>query len=138
MSIRGIKHWKDWLHPIATVVGAWGGFPKPPEIFLELTKYELFRWFLVFVLAYQGGADEDLRQALIITVVFYLTTKLLNLREIVGNNQHAPNMIYPTSVDSLPVKDQHEAQAQIQSSTQVTTNEETAPATEQFFGGYYL
>ena len=54
-----VNSWKDWLHPIATVLGAWGGFPKPPRVFLELTKYELFRWFLVFVLAYQGGADEE-------------------------------------------------------------------------------
>ena len=82
--MNGIKHWKDWLHPIATVMGAWGGFPKPPKMFLELTKFELFRWFLVFTLAYQGGADEEVKQALIITIIFYLITKLLDLRDVVG------------------------------------------------------
>jgi len=73
--------WKDILHPIATVVGAWGGFPKPPIFFKKLAQYEIFQWFLVFLLAYQGGADEDLAQAFAVTIGLYLITKILKLGE---------------------------------------------------------
>ena len=134
--MNGIKHWKDWLHPIATVMGAWGGFPKPPKVFLELTRFELFRWFLVFVLAYQGGAEEDIRQALAITVIFYLVTKLLDLRDVVSDLNYGETAVIryrklPPAAEQQ--QDAREASAEIQ--------EEQAQAesqTEQFFGGYYI
>lgn len=61
---------------LATVLGAWGGFPDPPQFFKDLTKYQLFKYYLVFVLLYQGGAGQDITLALLITVVFYIVTKV--------------------------------------------------------------
>lgn len=131
--MNGIKHWKDWLHPIATVLGAWGGFPKPPKIFLELTKFELVRWFLVFILAYQGGAEEDIRQALIITVIFYLSTKLLDLRDVVNEE----NIKYQEIVAPVITQEQAKQQsAQIQEA-QAQAAQDAQAKNEQFYGGYY-
>lgn len=159
LNITGIKNWKDWLHPVATVLGAWGGFPRPPKIFLELTKYELFRWFLIFVLAYQGGADEDLKQALIITTIFYLITKLLDLRDVVNDVSGAEDQ---KKSNLLAQKDAREQSAAIQAAQTAARQAASAAAieateaagadaaaaqaagadaaakTEAFFGGYYV
>lgn len=149
--MNGIKRWKDWLHPIATVLGAWGGFPKPPKIFLELTRFELFRWFLVFTLAYQGGAEEDVRQALIITVIFYLITKLLDLRDVVSDVAYSDSAVIRhqdirASANLLAQKDARAASAEVQAvqtaahevSTDEAQAEAQAQAAEAFYGGYYL
>ena len=49
---------KNYIHPIATVLIAWAiaanGFPQPPQLFKNLVQNELFQYFLVFVLVYQG------------------------------------------------------------------------------------
>lgn len=144
--MQGFKYWKDWLHPVATVMGAWGGFPKPPEAFLALTKYELFQWFLVFVLAYQGGAEEDIRQALIITVIFYLVTKLLDLRDV--SPQHHGMLPAPpisnADAQQIALEDAAKVQAAQAAATQAAqaaaaqaTTKAEAQA-EAFFGGYYI
>lgn len=56
----------------ATIVGAFGGFPQPPKAFVNLTKYSIVQWLLVFVLAYQGGAGQDIPFAVGATVVTFL------------------------------------------------------------------
>jgi hypothetical protein len=153
--MNGVKHWKDWLHPIATVMGAWGGFPKPPKVFLELTRFELFRWFLVFILAYQGGAEEDIRQALIITVIFYLITKLLDLRDVVSNVSYTDSAV--VRYQELPPATQQQQEARAESAevqaAQAAAREAAAAAAaeaaaqaeaesqaqaEAFYGGYYI
>jgi hypothetical protein len=158
--MNGIKHWKDWIHPIATVMGAWGGFPKPPKVFLELTRFELFRWFLVFILAYQGGAEEDIRQALIITVMFYLVTKLLNLRDVVSDIDYNETAVVryrqlpPATQQQQAARDAsaevQAAQAAAREAAAAAAEEARAAAeaeqaeqareaaTEAFFGGYYV
>ena len=82
-----VMNWTDWIHASATVIGAWGGFPKPPKLFLDLTKFEIFQWFL---LAYQGGAGEDIRAAVIITVGLYLVSKILSLKELIDLQRALP------------------------------------------------
>ena len=149
--MNSIKHWKDWLHPVATVMGAWGGFPKPPKLFLELTRFEIFRWFLVFILAYQGGAEEDIKGALLITVVFYLTTKLLDLRDVVNDVAYSETEVMrfrPKNKQQLEQQQQLEQSSDIQdaqaaakiaaadAAAQVVQNSESTP--EAFFGGYYI
>ena len=76
--------WQKIVHPVATVLGAWGGFPEPPSFFKRLTKNELFQYFLVFVLVYQGGEKMEIATSLMVTVGLYLLTKILNLRTLVG------------------------------------------------------
>ena len=82
--------WKDIIHPMATVLGAWGGFPPPPKIFQQLVKNELVQYLLVFLLTYQGGGNEDIALSLMVTVGLYLVTKILNLRSFIGDLQTQP------------------------------------------------
>jgi len=56
----------------ATLIGAFGGFPEPPKVFINLTKYTIVQWLLVFILAYQGGAGQDISFAVGATVFTFL------------------------------------------------------------------
>ena len=85
--------WKEIIHPLATVLGAWGGFPKPPAIFRRLASSELFRYFLVFALVYQGGGGENIARSVMVTVGFYLAAKILDLRTLVGDLEQQAHYI---------------------------------------------
>lgn len=63
---------------VATVIGAWGGFPSPPKRFQEIISNPLIQWSLVFVLAYQGGGGQDIQLSLIGTFILYVLYQLLN------------------------------------------------------------
>ena len=43
-------------------MGAFGGFPTPPKLFIQLFNITGFRWFALFLLIWQGaggGAEGD-------------------------------------------------------------------------------
>ena len=63
---------EQWLLALATGIGAYGGFPKPPKAFEKFAKTELAQWTLVFVLLYQGGAGQDVRFAISVTIAMYI------------------------------------------------------------------
>ena len=70
---------KSIILALATGVGAFGGFPAAPPQFVELTKNEMVKWALVFVLVYQGGSGQDPKlAALIVAVMFALHKALTN------------------------------------------------------------
>ena len=77
-----LKSMQDWLLPLVIMLGMAGGFPQPPAIFFALTQFELYRWALVFFLVY-GLGNQDVQNALIVTISFYLASKLLALRDAV-------------------------------------------------------
>ncbi len=58
--------------PLATAIGAFGGFPDPPKIFEDLIKFEIIKWFLVFVLIYQGGGGADIEFSFFVTIIVYV------------------------------------------------------------------
>ena len=68
---------KQLILPLATAIGAYGGFPNPPRVFSELTQNELVRWALVWVLIYQGGSGQDSKLALLITALMYAIHKAI-------------------------------------------------------------
>ena len=72
--------WKLLL-VLATVLGAFGGFPEPPKIFKTLTEYEIVQWALVAVLAYQGGAGENIFLSGLVTAVIYILYKGVRMFE---------------------------------------------------------
>lgn len=67
----------NYILVVATLLGAFGGFPEPPKMFKELTKHDMVKWFLVFVLLYQGGAGQDIQLAAMITGIAYLLYKFV-------------------------------------------------------------
>ena len=62
---------------LATAVGAFGGFPPAPKGFAELTQNEVVQYALLYVLIYQGGASQDQKLALMITLFVYALNKLM-------------------------------------------------------------
>lgn len=66
---------------VATLMGAFGGFPDPPRVFKVLTKNEFAQWAMVFILLYQGGAGQDVELAAMITVGAFVVYKLLKYQE---------------------------------------------------------
>ena len=69
---------KQILLAFATAIGAYGGFPNAPAAFSLLTRYEIFQWFLVFVLIYQGGGGQDIKFSLMITAALYMVHVILD------------------------------------------------------------
>lgn len=65
--------WTLWKFVVAfaTMIGAFGGFPQPPRSFQWLASWQVFQWFVVFVLLYQGGTGEDAILAALITLLTY-------------------------------------------------------------------
>ena len=67
---------KPLILPIVTAIGAFGGFPQPPKVFGRLIKYEPVQYFLLFCLIWQGGAEQDWKLALKVTLVLYIIVTL--------------------------------------------------------------
>lgn len=62
----------------ATLLGAFGGFPKPPQQMTKIVnQYPLLSWVLVFVLVWQGGGGQDVQFSVLITVLAFIIYKLL-------------------------------------------------------------
>jgi hypothetical protein len=73
-----------WILPLATAIGAWGGFPDAPQVFKDVVESnELFRYLMVFVLVWQGGGGQNVRTAFIATAIVYFVTKLLEVRRMI-------------------------------------------------------
>ena len=60
---------------IATAIGSFGGFPEPPQIFMDMAKYEPFKWLMMFVLILQGGGGFDIKNSLIGTALVFAVYK---------------------------------------------------------------
>ena len=74
-----------WVLPLVTAMIAWGGYPSPPQAFVMLTDYELFRYALLFILIWQGGGQQDLKTSLIATAIIYFVTKILEVRQMIND-----------------------------------------------------
>jgi hypothetical protein len=84
-----------WLLPIATAVGAWGGFPEAPKFWKDLTeRSELFRYFTVFILVWQGGGGQNARVSLAITVLLYIIATFSKWKEIVEQNKSSKEQFW--------------------------------------------
>lgn len=67
---------KPLILPIVTAIGAFGGFPQPPKVFGKLIKFEPIQYLLLFCLIWQGGADQNWKLALKVTLVTYIIITL--------------------------------------------------------------
>ena len=65
----------QFVLPLATAIGAYGGFPDPPRFFSNLARNEIFRYVLLAVLIYQGGAGQDIKLSVLVTVIIFALTK---------------------------------------------------------------
>ena len=65
--------------PIATILGGFGGFPSPPNIFKQLSQNQWFQYLMLFVLAWQGGAGQDAQVALLVTFLAFVAKYVLDM-----------------------------------------------------------
>ena len=102
---------KGLLLPLATAFVVWGangGFPKPPQIIQQLSRNELFQYFLVFIFVWQGGAQQNIQTALLATVILFLIAKFLDLRSLVTSfdtSRQAPvlTIVQPDPITMPPL-----------------------------------
>lgn len=62
----------DVMLALATMIGAFGGFPAAPQALTSFAQSPAAKWFLVWVLVYQGGGKQDITITTAATVVGYL------------------------------------------------------------------
>ena len=71
--------WRHIFIHLCTAIGAWGGYPTPPVWWEDLVNsHELVKWFLLAVLIFQGGDEQELQMALEFTALFYLAYHFSN------------------------------------------------------------
>lgn len=70
---------QNLLLATSTLIGAWGGFPDSPKIFKKITENIFVQYFLVFILLYQGGTNQDITLSLIMTLVFFIVNKYIDI-----------------------------------------------------------
>ncbi len=75
-----VGFWKLIL-ALATMIGAFGGFPDPPKAFTSLTQFQIVKWMLVFTLIYQGGGGENVVLSGILTATTFVVYKLVRYFE---------------------------------------------------------
>ena len=81
MNYIANKNFKNWILAIFTAIGAYGGFPKAPEWWIKISQYSIFQFFILWVLVYQGGGQEQILWSLIIALVVYT---LMNTDRIIS------------------------------------------------------
>lgn len=99
---------KSFIQPITIGLIAWAiashGFPRAPDFFRELSRNELFQYFLVFAFVWTSCLDAG--TALMVTVGMYLFSKILSLRSVVSDvqyqQQHPPQPIVLPPPTSAP------------------------------------
>ena len=66
------KQIQPFVLPIVTAIGAFGGFPTPPKFFLNIIKNEIVQYFLLYLLIWQGGANQSWKLSLKVTLAIYI------------------------------------------------------------------
>ena len=110
-----MKNIYAWQLALATALGAYGGFPKAPNWWIELSKYRLFQFFTLWLLIYSRNKNgkEYLWTTFIAVIVYSVmyfsnilfcnvksvsTTKNVDERSsVIDINEQRPIMPPPTN-----------------------------------------
>ena len=65
--------------PLVTAVGAFGGFPDPPNMFKRVVKNKIVQYLLLFLLIWQGGGGQDWKLSAKVTAVVFVLITLINM-----------------------------------------------------------
>ena len=71
--------WSKLVLPMLTLIGAWGGFPDPPQVVKKIAQWKFFQYFFLWILAMQGGASADPGLSFISVILFGIITEILNM-----------------------------------------------------------
>jgi len=67
--------------PIVTALGAFGGFPEPPNTFKKIINIKVIQYILLFLLIWQGGGGQNWKLSAIVTVVIFIIITIMNFIE---------------------------------------------------------
>lgn len=65
--------------PLVTAVGAFGGFPEPPNTFKKIIRNKVVQYFLLFLLIWQGGGGQDWKLSAKVTVIIFLMFSVIKM-----------------------------------------------------------
>ena len=64
--------------PLATAVGAWGGFGEPPQKVKEfMDENEWSKYLFLAILIWQGGGGQNVEKTMMAVVAFMLISSML-------------------------------------------------------------
>jgi hypothetical protein len=64
--------------PIVTAIGAFGGFPEPPNMFKRIIQNKIIQYLLLFLLIWQGGGGQNWKLSAKVTVVIFVLITIMN------------------------------------------------------------
>jgi hypothetical protein len=104
---------------------------------MNLFRFELFSWFLVFVLIYQGGGQLSVNKSIVATVIVYLVFKLLDLKDAVDPAMQAsPVQVAAQAASSAAAEATIDATQNHNAAAQA--GQTAALKVEKFLGGYHM
>ena len=65
--------------PIVTAIGAFGGFPEPPNMFKKVIQNKVVQYLLLFLLIWQGGGGQNWKLSAKVTVVIFVLITVINM-----------------------------------------------------------
>ena len=68
-----------WSMAIATALGAYGGFPKAPKWWTDLSRFKVFNFFVLWLLVYSKTNGNDYLWSFVIAMIIYLLMNFLTL-----------------------------------------------------------
>lgn len=74
--------------PIVTAIGAFGGFPEPPNMFKRIIQNKVIQYLLLFLLIWQGGGGQNWKLSAKVTVVIFILITVLNYLEKKKQNKN--------------------------------------------------
>lgn len=66
----------DVLFAVLTALGAYGGFPTPPQWWADLATTDVFQLMALWVLVFQGNGKQDIVFTSIISIAVFAVMKL--------------------------------------------------------------
>ena len=66
---------------ILTGLGAYGGFPQPPNWWKRLTNFKIMNFLLVWLLVFQGGGGNLVLPQL--SLIIFIIMDLVNLLKVI-------------------------------------------------------
>lgn len=75
------KSMEPLILPIVTAIGAFGGFPEPPNMFKRIIQNKIVQYFLLFLLIWQGGGGQNWKLSAKVTIVIFILITVINMFE---------------------------------------------------------
>tara|TARA_A100001015_G_scaffold48600_1_gene53692 strand:- start:2187 stop:2585 length:399 start_codon:yes stop_codon:yes gene_type:complete len=72
---------------LLTGLGAYGGFPTPPNWFQKMAKFRGFQFIVLWILVFQGGGGESILLTSIVSIFIYLIMEISKVIERKNTHQ---------------------------------------------------